>query len=131
MPGAEGWQISNVPVLSAAPLFASLPLFDQAGMSALRKKSQRLTGYLEFLLLRLGDSLSILTPPQPQARGCQLSIRLHRTADQAQAVFEALTRRGFIGDWRAPDVIRVAPVPMYNTFAEAWDFAAALEQCLA
>ncbi len=131
LPGAEGWQISNVPVLSAAPLFASLPLFDQAGMSALREKSQRLTGYLEFLLLRLGDSLSILTPPQPQARGCQLSIRLHRTADQARAVFEALTRRGFIGDWRAPDVIRVAPVPMYNTFAEAWDFAAALEQCLA
>jgi kynureninase len=131
LPGAEGWQVSNIPVLSCAPLLASLPLFDQAGMAALRRKSLALTGYLAFLLeRRLAHAVSILTPAQPQARGCQLSLRLKRPTTHARATFEALTRRGFVGDWRAPDVIRVAPVPMYNRFVEVWDFVAALEQCL-
>lgn len=129
--GAEGWQISNLPILSAAPLLASLPLFDQAGMDALRSKSLCLTGYLESLLqARSSDALTILTPSDPQARGCQLSLRLHRTPAQARAVFDALEQRSFVGDWREPDVIRIAPVPMYNTFVDAWEFAAALEQCL-
>jgi kynureninase len=131
LPGAEGWQISNLPILSAAPLLASLPLFDEAGLPALRRKSLQLTGYLEQLLkARLSEALSILTPSDPEARGCQLSLRLHRTPTQARAVFDALNRRGFVGDWREPDVIRVAPVPMYNTFVEVWEFAQALEQCL-
>lgn len=129
--GAEGWQISNLPILSAAPLLAALPLFDEAGMEALRAKSVRLTGYLESLLrTRLSDALTILTPSDPQARGCQLSLRLHRTPEQARVVFDALEQRSFVGDWREPDVIRAAPVPMYNTFVDVWEFATALEQCL-
>lgn len=131
VPGAEGWQISNLPILAAAPMLASLPLFDRAGMDALRAKSLRLTGYLESLLrARLSGHVTILTPSDPEARGCQLSLRLHRPPAQARAVFDALCEAGFTGDWREPDVIRVAPVPMYNTFVEAWDFAAALERFL-
>jgi kynureninase len=131
LPGAEGWQISNLPILAAAPLLASLPLFDAAGMPALRAKSVQLTGYLEQLLrAQLADSLTILTPADPQARGCQLSLRLRRTSAQARAVFDALATAGFTGDWREPDVIRVAPVPLYNTFVEVWEFVAALGRLL-
>lgn len=131
LPGAEGWQVSNLPILSAAPLLASLPLFDQAGMPALRAKSLKLTAYLESLLrTRLSHALTIITPADPEARGCQLSVRLHRQPAAARAVFDSLCERGFIGDWREPDVIRVAPIPLYNTFTEVWNFAAALEQCL-
>jgi kynureninase len=131
LPGAEGWQISNLPILAAAPLLASLPLFDAAGMSALRAKSVQLTGYLESLLrAQLADSVTILTPADPEARGCQLSLRLRRTSKQAREVFDALATAGFTGDWREPDVIRVAPVPLYNTFAEVWEFVAALRRML-
>jgi kynureninase len=131
LPGAEGWQISNLPILSAAPLIASLALFDRAAMPALRAKSVRLTGYLESLLrAQLADSLTILTPADPEARGCQLSLRLRRTPAQAHQVFKALAAAGFVGDWREPDVIRAAPVPLYNTFVEAWEFAAALGRFL-
>ncbi|HEX4972294.1 MAG TPA: kynureninase [Steroidobacteraceae bacterium] len=131
LPGAEGWQISNLPILAAAPLLASLPLFDAAGMSALRAKSVQLTGYLESLLrAQLADSVTILTPADPEARGCQLSLRLRRTSKQAREVFDALATAGLTGDWREPDVIRVAPVPLYNTFAEVWEFVAALRRML-
>jgi len=131
LPGAEGWQISNLPILAAAPLLASLPLFDQAGMPALRAKSVQLTGYLESLLrAQLAESVTILTPRDPEARGCQLSLRLRRTPSEAHKVFDALAAAGFTGDWREPDVIRVAPVPLYNTFVEAWEFAAALGRIL-
>jgi len=129
--GAEGWQISNLPILAAAPMLASLPLFDAAGMPALRAKSVQLTGYLESLLrAQLADSVKILTPADPEARGCQLSLRLRRTSTQAREVFNALAAAGFTGDWREPDVIRVAPVPLYNTFAEVWEFVAALGRLL-
>jgi kynureninase len=131
LPGAEGWQISNLPILAAAPLLASLPLFDAAGMPALRAKSVQLTGYLESLLqAQLADSVTILTPADPEARGCQLSLRLRRTSAEAHAVFDGLAAAGFTGDWREPNVIRVAPVPLYNTFAEVWDFVAALGRLL-
>ena len=131
LPGAEGWQVSNLPILAAAPLLASLPLFDAAGMPALRAKSVQLTGYLESLIrAQLADSLTILTPSDPEARGCQLSLRLHRSAAEAHKVFDALAAAGFTGDWREPDVIRVAPIPLYNKFAEAWDFTAALGRAL-
>ena len=131
LPGAEGWQISNLPILAAAPLLASLPLFDAAGMPALRAKSVQLTAYLESLLrAQLADSVTILTPADPEARGCQLSLRLRRTSTQAREVFDALATAGFTGDWREPDVIRVAPVPLYNTFAEVWEFVAALRRML-
>jgi kynureninase len=131
LPGAEGWQVSNLPILAAAPLLASLPLFDAAGMPALRAKSLRLSGYLESLLrAQVADSVTILTPADPQARGCQLSLRLQRNPTEAHKVFDALAAAGFTGDWREPDVIRVAPVPLYNTFAEVWEFASALGRFL-
>ena len=131
LPGAEGWQISNLPILAAAPLLASLPQFDTAGLPALRAKSLLLTGYLESLLrAQLADSLTILTPTDPEARGCQLSLRLKRTASEARKVFDALAAAGVTGDWREPDVIRVAPVPLYNTFCDVWEFVAALGRAL-
>ncbi len=129
--GAEGWQLSNPPILAAAPLLASLPLFDAAGTDRLREKSLRLTGYLETLLqTRLSHALDIITPADPEARGCQLSIRLHRSATEARAVFDSLAAAGVFCDWREPDIIRVAPVPLYNSFVDVWDFVAALEQAL-
>jgi kynureninase len=131
LPGAEGWQISNLPILAAAPLLASLPLFDAAGVQALRAKSLQLTGYLESLLrAQLADSVTILTPADPEQRGCQLSLRLRRSSSDAHKVFDALAAAGFTGDWREPDVIRVAPVPLYNTFCEVWEFVAALGRFL-
>jgi len=125
--GAPGWQVSNLPILSAAPLLASLALFQEAGIDALRTKSVRLTGYLESLLrATLSESVTILTPSEPLARGCQLSLRLRRSSSEARAVYTALIRDGFICDWREPDVIRVAPVPLYNTFTEVQQFVTAL-----
>ena len=100
-------------------------------MEPLREKSIRLTAYLESLLrAQLADSLTILTPTDPEARGCQLSLRLKRSAAEAHKVFDALEAGGFVGDWREPDVIRAAPVPLYNTFADVWEFVAALRRVL-
>jgi kynureninase len=131
IPGAEGWQLSNPPILAAAPLLASLSLFDAAGMDQLRAKSLRLTAYLQALLLaRLANALTIITPSDPEARGCQLSIRLHRSPTEARAVFDSLASQGVFCDWREPDIIRVAPVPLYNSFVDVWQCAAALEQAL-
>lgn len=129
--GAEGWQLSNPPILATAPLLASLPLFDAAGMDALRAKSLKLTAYLQSLLTaRLSHALNITTPSAPEARGCQLSIRLHRSPGEARAVFDSLASQGVFCDWREPDIIRVAPVPLYNSFLDVWRFAAALERAL-
>lgn len=125
--GAEGWQISNPPILAAAPLLASLELFDRAGIEPLRAKSIRLTGYLELLLRTwLGEAVEILTPAGIEARGCQLSLRLDMPADEARRIHEQLSREGYVCDWREPDVIRVAPVPLYNSFVDVWQFASAL-----
>jgi kynureninase len=129
--GAEGWQLSNPPILATAPLLSSLDLFDRAGFQRLRNKSVALTGFLEQLLTtRLNNSLSIITPHEPQARGCQLSVRLHRTPEQARRVYLALEKNGYVCDWREPDIIRLAPVPLYNTFEEVWEFVLALETAL-
>lgn len=131
LPGAEGWQISNPPILSTAPLVASLQLFDRAGMDALRAKSVLLTGYLQTLLSELlSEHVTVLTPGERQRRGCQLSLRLHREPEAARKIHQALIARGLICDWREPDVIRAAPVPLYNSFADVWDFVAALQDCL-
>jgi len=112
-PGAEGWQVSNPPVVALAALRASLDLFDEVGMERLRARSVELTAYLEAQLDRHADrGFSILTPRDPERRGAQLSIRV---PGSARAVCERLRKGGVICDWREPDVLRAAPVPLYNT----------------
>ncbi len=129
IPGAEGWQLSNPPILPMAALRASLALFDEAGMPALRAKSERLTGYLAYLLEPFsGDAIDVLTPSDPAQRGAQLSLRLPR---HGRAVFEKLLADGIICDWREPDALRVAPVPLYNTYADVYHFACALAEAVA
>ncbi|HVF31017.1 MAG TPA: kynureninase [Pyrinomonadaceae bacterium] len=126
--GAEGWQISNPPILQMAALRASLEIFDVATMPALRAKSERLTGYLEFLVGQIdNDGISVITPSDPKQRGCQLSIRVK---DADKKLFETMTTRGVSADWREPDVIRVAPVPLYNSFADVYSFVEILKRCL-
>lgn len=128
IPGAEGWQLSNPPIFQMAALRASLEIFDGYGMTALRKKSVELTGYLEFLLRGIPNNrTSVITPSDPNQRGCQLSIRVK---DADKSLFDAITKRGVIADWREPDVIRVAPVPLYNSFTDVSRFAEILKQCL-
>jgi kynureninase len=117
--GAPGWQISNPPVLSAAPLLASLELFERAGIERLRAKSIELTGFLRSLIVeRLAQSVEIITPAHEFEQGCQLSLRLALPAAQAKGCYERLLRAGVIGDWREPDILRLAPVPLYNTFKD-------------
>ncbi len=118
--GAEGWQLSNPPVLALAPLRASLEQFARAGgMPALRAKSLRITGLLDHLIReRLADTLQILTPADPAQRGAQLSLRVLAGRPSGRALFEHLRAHGILGDWREPDVIRIAPAPLYNRYAE-------------
>src|SRR6266496_6016341 len=124
---ADGWQISNPPILSMAPLRASLSIFDEAGgMKPLRAKSIRLTGYLQFLLERAGHSkLAVITPREANERGCQLSILVH---EHPKELFAKLQAVGVKCDFREPNVIRVAPTPLYNTFYEVWRFAQILSE---
>ncbi|MBS1592869.1 MAG: kynureninase [Bacteroidetes bacterium] len=122
--GAAGWQMSNAPVMNMAAHKASLELFEKAGIKNLRKKSVLLTGYLEFLLRsqvsHLTSQVSVITPTDPKARGCQLSLQ---TKANGKKIFDKLTKAGIIADWREPDVIRIAPVPLYNSFEDVWHFA--------
>jgi kynureninase len=127
-PGADGWQLSNPPILGLAPLRASLDLFARAGMPALRAKSENLTGYLESLIrTRLSETLQIITPDQSAQRGCQLSLRVVGGRERGRALFEHLSTQGVLGDWREPDVIRISPAPLYNTFGDVLRFARAVE----
>jgi kynureninase len=126
VPGVAGWQLSNPSILAMAPLVAALGIFERAGLPALRAKSERLTGYLEFLTDRIGpERVELLTPRDPTARGCQLSLLV---PGKAAPLVLALRERGIVTDYRGPDVIRVAPVPLYNTFHEVWRFARALQE---
>ena len=126
--GAEGWQVSNPPIFQLAALRASLDIFDEAGMKNLCEKSAKLTNYLEFLLSEINDArISVITPKNPNERGCQLSIRV-KNSDKS--LYNAITKRGVIADWREPDVIRVAPVPLYNSFADVYKFVGILKNCL-
>ncbi len=127
--GAEGWQISNPPIFAIAPLIASLQMFDQATLPALRQKSVRLTAYLYDLIRAIPEQrVQILTPDDAEQRGCQLSLRLNESPDRAKAIHAELTARGFVCDWREPDVVRVAPVPFYNSFSDVRQFADTLRQ---
>jgi len=128
--GIAAWQISNPPILAAAPLLASLTLFQEAHIARLRAKSIELTGFLEFLIERLGPDASFITPRAIAARGCQISIRISGSQGRGRRVFERLGERGVVCDWRDPDVIRVAPVPLYNTFEEVFAFSEHLAQTL-
>ena len=131
IPGAEGWQLSNPPILSLAAIRASLDVFMEAGgMEPLREKSLRLTGYLDWLLQReVGESIEILTPIDPRHRGCQLSIRV-KSSEPGRAIFEKIEASGVTCDWREPDVIRVAPVPLYNRYEEVYRFVEILRDAL-
>jgi kynureninase len=139
VPSADSWQISNPPIFSMAPLRASLSIFDEAGgIEALRAKSIKLTGYLEFLLHRAGakgqshagaartsDRFAMITPREPEARGCQLSILAQ---EHPKELFNKLQAAGVKCDFREPNVIRVAPTPLYNTFHEVWRFSRILTE---
>lgn len=128
IPTAEAWQLSNAPVFSMTPLLASLQLHAEVGMKKLTNKSKLLTGFLEFLLLELkSERIRIITPTNHQDRGCQLSIQV-KNSDKA--LFDAITAKGVIADWREPDVIRIAPVPMYNSFEDVYNFVSILKDCL-
>jgi kynureninase len=125
--GVDGWQVSNVPILQAAAHLASLEIFKQAGMRALRKKSILLTGYLEYLLKESDPEekhFKIITPSNQAERGCQLSIFFKQNGKK---IFKALTRSNIYVDWRHPSVIRLAPVPLYNTFEEVFRFSQILK----
>ncbi|PQJ71995.1 kynureninase [Polaribacter butkevichii] len=128
MEGAEGWQLSNPPILSMAAILASLDIFDKVGMDALRQKSEKLTGYFEFLINEIGsDDIKIITPSNPKERGCQLSIQVKK-ADKS--LHKKLTENHIITDWREPDVIRCAPTPLYNTFEDVYRMVSILKGLL-
>jgi kynureninase len=126
--GVESWQLSNPPILSMAAIRAALEIFAEAGMDRLRKKSMALSGYAEFLIHSLQTSrFRIITPADPAQRGCQLSLQV---TTGGRELFDAISAAGIVADWREPDVIRIAPVPLYNSFMDLWKFAAALRAAL-
>ncbi len=128
-PGADGWQLSNPPILGLAPLRASVDQFQRAGMVALREKSRGLTGYLEQLIdARLAEAIEIVTPRDEAQRGAQLSLRVKAGRDAGRSLFEHLQSRGVLGDWREPDVIRISPAPLYNNHEDVLRFAQAARE---
>src|SRR5262249_53587291 len=123
--GADGWQVSNPPILSMAPLRASLELFDAAGMTALRQKSERMTAYLLYLLDSGGDAkrFEVITPRESPRRGGQISLLAH---DRPREVLPALQAAGVVADFREPNIVRVAAAPLYNSYRDIWQFARVL-----
>jgi kynureninase len=130
MTGIDGWQLSNVPILQSAAHLAALDIFQRVTMRSLRKKSISLTGFLEFLLIDHDpreERYRIITPKNPAERGCQLSIFIKSNGKET---FKMISKEGIIADWREPDVIRVAPVPLYNTFEEVFRFVEVFKRSL-
>ena len=127
--GAEGWQISNLPILSLAPYLASVEMFDEIGMEALINKRNKITSYLEFILQEISKevngSFEIITPSNQDERGCQLSVLLH---GEGRSLFDYLMKNGVITDWREPNVIRLAPVPLYCSFEDMYNFGQILKK---
>ena len=133
MPGAEGWQLSNAPILGMAAMKASLDIYAEAGMPALRRKSRKLTGYLEYTIDRLAGEfqdarISIITPRDPDQRGCQISMDV---AGRERQLFDDMIAAGVIADFREPCIIRMAPVPLYNSFADVYTFGEVMRELLA
>ena len=133
MEGAEGWQLSNAPILGMAAHLASLDIFDEVGMPALRQKSDLLTAYLEFILDNLSEKhqnlcrFEIITPRDQKYRGAQISMLVH---GKGKAIFDYLSDAGVLADWREPNVIRLAPVPLYNSFEDVYYFGKYLEEAI-
>ncbi len=132
IPTAEGWQLSNAPVLSMAAHKASLDIFEEAGMDNLHAKREKLAAYLHFILADINQRhanpiIEVITPKDPAARGCQVSILM---LDKGREVFNTLTEKGVVADWREPNVIRVAPVPLYNNFTDIWKFGKIIDSIL-
>jgi kynureninase len=125
MEGAAGWQLSNAQIFPMAIHKASLELFDEAGIENLRAKSETLTAYLEFILADFSDNLTVITPATAADRGCQLSIIVK---ENGKKLFDYLNENGIMPDWREPDVIRMSPVPMYNSFEDVYRIGVALKQ---
>jgi kynureninase len=120
IPTVESWQLSNPPILQLAALKASLDIFDEATMAALRQKSEKLTGYMEYLVNNKNNgNIEIITPKDFNQRGCQLSLK---AKVNGREIHKRLNDNGVVCDWREPDVIRAAPVPLYNTFEDVWNF---------
>ena len=127
--GAERWQLSNPPVLALAPIVASLSLFEEAGIDALREKSLRQTAYLKYLLdEEFAGEIEMITPFD--ARGCQLSLVITKPNLNARGVFKALEQQHVTGDWREPNVIRAAPVPLYNSFEDIYELSVRLRAAI-
>jgi kynureninase len=130
-PGADGWQVSNPPILAMAPLLASLDVFKRADLRRLRAKSVALTGFLERLIeAQLPGRVEIITPASAEERGCQLSLRIAKPADEARGCHERLTAAGVIGDWREPDILRLAPTPLYTSYGDVFAAADALRRAV-
>lgn len=132
MEGAEGWQLSNAPVLGMAAHLASLTIFDEVGMDAISKKRDDLTAYLEFVINEISATsdavdFEIITPKDPAKRGAQLSILAH---GQGKTLFDALSEKGVVADWREPNVIRIAPAPLYNSYEDVWRFGQFLREAI-
>lgn len=128
MAGAEGWQLSNPSILALAPLRASMEIFSEAGMERLRTKSVALTGYLEFLLNQsVSTEFSVITPSESRRRGAQLSLQIRR---RGREFCDKLAREGVIGDWREPNLFRVAPAPLYNSYRDVYGFVESLVTAL-
>jgi kynureninase len=128
-PTVEAWQISNPPIFSMGPVRTSLELFDRVGMDALRERSVRLTGYLESLLDEVATArpITIITPREPARRGAQLSVRSPNAKELSRRLRE---EHGVIADEREPDIVRLAPVPLYSTYHDCWRAAVALRESL-
>ncbi len=132
MEGAEGWQLSNAPILGMAAHLASLDIFDEVGMKAISKKRNDLTAYLEFIIEEVSKASSkaefeIITPSNPDERGAQLSILAH---GQGKALFDIMSELGVVADWREPNVIRIAPAPLYNSYEDVWRFGQILAEAI-
>jgi len=124
--GVESWQLSNPPILSMAAIWASLKIFKEAGISNLRDKSEKLTSYLEFLVNELGDEvIRVITPTDVKQRGSQLSIQV---VNADKRIYDKIVSRGVVADWREPDVIRIAPTALYNSYEDVYNFVNILEE---